>query len=208
MKARGALLGCACALFAGCVSPAVARHPDLASRLPASARIAILPAASSALEVGYTGLVATLDSEADAAGKAAVEAVQSQLAARGHSVVALPLEGVRRFEITEVQLAAQRALSRLLRSESKQARDEYYGARSVLEPLVSLARPVNADALLFVGVSQEARRNGLGLVDYQEEVGVVLLDAWTGEVLYAAAAGRTSHSRDLTALATAALGEL
>lgn len=207
---------CGCALLWGCTSTTARPHPDLAAQLPAGRSIAIMPVESAAIDVGYLGDVDVLELEAAEAARTALQAVQRRLAERGRAVAAAPVdealfqrEPASRLRVTELQLAADRTMARVLRTQTPEKRDEYFGVRSVLDDLAPVASAAHADALLFVRATQVTTRNQYGWHEHGAEVEVLLIDASTGETLFAGDATRRSHwAIDVGALAVAALGSL
>jgi len=212
----GLRLLCACALLSACTSTTLRPHPDLAAQLPPSRAIAIMPVESAALDVGYLGAIDMVEPEAAAAAQAVVQAIQRRLAARGRPAAVARVdeelfqrEPESRLGATELQLAADRAMGRVLRTQTPEKREEYFGVRSVLAELAPFAADTHADALLFTRATLLTTRNEYGLVSYAGEVEIVLIDASTGEVLYAGDASTRSHFHiDVGALAVAALGSL
>jgi hypothetical protein len=206
---------CACALFWGCTSTIERPHPDLATQLPAGRSIAIMPVESAAINISPNGEVDSLDLEAATAARKVVEAVQRHLAARGRTVSIAPLDEApfqrdpdSRFFLTELQVAADTAMARLLRTQTPEKREEYLGVRSVLGALAPIARATGADALLFICSSLVVDRYLPGSPSYRAEVEVLLIDASTGETLYAGDAKRSGWLGDVAALTVAALGSI
>lgn len=213
---RWALGLCACALLSACTTTTLRPHPDLAQELPPSRSIAIMPVESAAFDVGYLGAIDMVEPDAAAAAQTVAQALQRRLAARGRPAAPVRVdeelfqrEPESRLRATELQLAADRAMGRVLHTKTPEKREEYFGVRSVLSDLVPFAADTHADALLFTRSTLLTVRTEYGLLSYAGEVEVVLIDAWTGEVLYAGDASDRSHFHvDIDALAVAALGSL
>ncbi|MEX2207736.1 MAG: hypothetical protein WEF50_16045 [Myxococcota bacterium] len=175
-------------------------------------KVALVPVQASFTRVVLSGDDEQLQGEVDAARADIARAAEEQVRAQKFEFATLPLDEKTfqsdpelAFQLTLVQVAADGAMERALRGSPK-SDDTLSGTRTVLAETDRLARLVDADALLFVrffGWDKSggefakdaaaaavvfAASGGMLLAMSQPsgaEVVVCLIDARTGEVLYA-----------------------
>ncbi len=239
MATRGSLLRlCLCAWLAlgACVAPS-AVQPQTQLRLAGVKKIALVPARASVMEISIPGSQ-SLANQVGAARASLEYAAKREVRARGFELVPLPVDETTyrsdpelAFRLTLVQAAADSALERALHGSSK-SEDTLSGTRTVLAETDQLARLVDADALLFLRfvawekstgeIAKDAAASAVLLfatmgtfTTMAQTSGAVaaacLIDARTGEVLYAGRADTSEGplvSRDPYELTVRALDQL
>ena len=191
-SAASAVALAAVSLVCACVSPTVRRHPDLDALLRPVKKVGIMPVRADVSRSSFLGERESLAPDADSARAAVVAALQSELASRGFAVAIVPSGEAyfrehpdRRFLETDVETAADAATVRAFRATSSKDRAAFSGMPAALSELQPVAATVDADALLFARFSEAITTRGFLPTLHDTELEVSLVDAVTGEVLYA-----------------------
>ena len=220
-------------LLAGlCACATSVKNPKLHDHLVTAKKIGVMPVQSSVTRIVFTGDNESLDDRAEAANKVIAERLLQESKQRGFEVEAVAFDEKfleenpdLRFQLTQVQQAADSAMTRAYQKSGNDPNEAFVGMRSVLADVDQVATRVGADVLMFaryaafeksggeiakdVAVSVVILAVSLGNVIYFPPssggaVVVCLIDAHTGELLYVNGVGTGG---DPGSLATAALGE-
>ena len=220
-------------LLAGlCACATSVKNPTLQQHLVTAKKIGVMPVQSSVTRIVFTGENESLDEKAEAANHAIADALLEVSKQRGFEVEPIVLDDTvleqnpeLRFQLNQVQQAADKAMSRAYQKKGEDPNEAFVGMRSVLSDVDQVATRVGADVLMFaryaafeksggeiakdVAVSVVILAISLGNLIYFPPpsggaVVVCLVDARTGELLYVNGVGTGG---DPGALATAALSE-
>ena len=220
-------------LLAGlCACATSLKNPAIHEHLVTAKKIGVMPVQSSVTRIVFTGENESLDDRAEAANRSIGDALLQVSKQRGFEVEAIAFDDKAleenpelRFQLTQVQQAADNAMTRAYQKKGEDPNEAFVGMRSVLSDVDQVATRVGADVLMFaryagfeksggeiakdVAVSVVILAISLGNVFYFPPtsggaVVVCLIDAHTGELLYVNGVGTGG---DPGSLATAALGE-
>lgn len=191
----------------------IRKHPEFGARLNSVKKIGVMPTQASVVKIVFTGDNETLDESAADAKTQTESEVLSQIRQRDFTVEMVPLDNAMletlpdlRFTATQVQKAHDLAMTELYSPEGWMKDSAFSVQRSLGPEVNQVADVVNADALLFATYSGFEKSGGeiakdvavtvlvlvatLGRVAVTQPwdsavVQVCLVDAATGEVLYA-----------------------
>ncbi|HTO53167.1 MAG TPA: hypothetical protein VMR50_07250 [Myxococcota bacterium] len=175
-----------------------------------------MPPIATVAAASYLGNVTTREAEEDEAARAIVWVLQTGLTHRGWQVSPVALDRApfdadseRRFQVTEVQVAAEAAMRRVFREGASKQAGDFYGIRSVLPAAAALEQATGAQLILFAEYESVETRSDLNTPLYAGRVEIALFDVATGEVLYTGRGSKeSSFGIDPAELTRAAVASL
>jgi len=206
----------ACLALSACISTKAVKNSDFSPAAAIQAKLAIMPAQASVLDVDYGGNVTSVQETDREVASEMVQALHAALAEKGRQVTVATFDEAffranpeRRFQLTEVQDAAETAITRVFHEGASKEAGDYYGLRPMLTELGPVVSGLDADALLFARCQVVNSRTQANTPEHRAEVEMVLVDPGTGEVLRAGRATKESPAEiDVAPLALAALDSL
>jgi hypothetical protein len=206
-----------------CATPAV-QHPEIVARLGAVKKVGIMPVQAQVTRIVFTGENESLEDKAEIARYSVAQALEQTVRGNEFDAAVVPLDDAAfeadpelRFRVTQVQQAADLAMAAAFQAGSRPSSDELSGALAVLPEVNDLASRVDAEALLFARYSGWEKSGGeiakdvmVSIVVFAATLGtlfmwrptngagvaVCLIDASTGELLYAHRTGGEGYQAD------------